>query len=175
MKCPCYCQCLDIQRDFNLAWRVIPRRTLCMNLQRCSCLIGFQLCLLATCSVLPCSWYASWGEHKQRSWETTHAAPKKKRKSELKQQQQKKHTFWWEFHMETKQNREPVSQMIIFVANLPSSLMLPLQQTSTVIPHHWLRCLASYRHGSSLQLAFLDAAILQQRGSRTTISLLYLY
>lgn len=175
MKYPCYHQCLDIERAFNLAWHVIPRRALCLNLQRCSCLIGFQLCLLATCSVLPCSWYASWGEHKQRSWETTHAAPKKKKTLWNTAAVAEKHTFSWEFRMETKQNREPITQMIIFVANLPFSLMLLLQQTSTVMPHHWLQCLATYRRGSSLQLAILDAAVLQGRGARTTLSLFCLY
>lgn len=149
MKCPCYRQCLDVQRAFNVAWHGIPRRTLCLNLQRCSCLIGLQLCLLATCSMLPCSWYASWGQHKQRSWETTHAAPKKKKSLKYSSSSRKTHVLM-RIPYGTKQNREPISQMIIFVANLPSSLMLPLQQTSAVIPHHWLRCLATYRHGSSL-------------------------
>lgn len=155
MKCSCCCQRLDIWRAFNLAWHVIPRRT--GNLQRWSCLIGFQLCLLATCSVLPCSWCASWGEHKQHSWETTHAVSKKK---EEKKSLKCSSTFLWEFHVEKKHNRESITQIIIFVENLPFSLMLSLQQSSTVIPCHWLRFLAAYSHGSSLQLAFLDAAIL---------------
>lgn len=102
MKCPCCCQRLDIWRAFNLAWHVIPRRTLCLDLQRWSCLIGFQLCLLATCSVLPCSWCASWGEHKQHSWETTHAVSKKKEK---KKSLKCSSPILWEFHMETEHNK----------------------------------------------------------------------
>lgn len=77
--------------------------------------------------------------------------------------------------MGTKQNTEPVSQMIIFVANLPSSLMIPLQQTSTLIPEHRLRHLAIYRCESSLQLGFLDATIPRGRNARTTLSSLCHY
>lgn len=147
MRCPCYCQCLNIWRAFNLAWHVIPRRELCLNLQRWSCLFGFQLCLLATCSVLPCSWCASWGEHKQRSWEKTHEVSKKKSLKCIS-------TSLWEFHMETKHNRESISQIIIFVKSVPFSLKISLQQSSTVIPYHWLKFLAGYSHGSACSWPF---------------------
>lgn len=102
----------------------------------------------------------------QKEKKTTQPNPKKAQKKKSSS------TFLWEFHMETKHNRESVSQNTIFVENLPFSLKLSLQQSSTVIPYHWLRFLAGCRHGSSLQLAFLDAAILSERGARTTLSLL---
>lgn len=53
-----------------------------------------------------------------------------------------------------------MSQMMIFAASLPSSLMLPLQQTLPLIFHHQLRCVVRRRHGSNLQGGFLDAVIL---------------
>lgn len=160
MKCPCSCQGLDIWRAFNLAWHVIPR-------DDCAWIFKDDLVSLASSCVYwqPAACCHAAGVQAEENINNTvgrqHMLFQKEKKKKIKpNQKESSSTFLWEFHMETKHNRESISQIIIFVENLPFSLKLSLQQSSTVIPYHWLRFLAGCRHGSSLQLAFLDAAIL---------------
>lgn len=96
----------------------------------------------------------------ENSWEMTHTAPKKAKKSEIQQKQQQKKTHFDESFI-CKQSKTQNSSPKWFSLQLtfPFSLMLPVQQTSPLVLHQ-LRCLARYRHGSNLQVGFLDAIVL---------------